>query len=123
MELIYMGKAVFVYNKETKTLTKRTPHKMNDSIDLQGTPKEVRQFMVRRKRHLEIVYTNGLEYWTERVDKSEVKHPYYIQDIIMSPDNNILISYCSIPGNEAAFYAHKFMFDPEKDQFVNQVDC
>ena len=41
----------------------------------------------------------------------------------MSPDNNILISYCSIPGNEAAFYAHKFIFDPEKDKFVNQIDC
>ena len=73
-----MGKAVFMYNKETKTLTKRASNCNKESIDFLGTAKEVRQFMVRRKRHLEIIYTNGLEYWTEKVDKSEVKHPYYI---------------------------------------------
>jgi len=41
-------------------------------------------FMVRRKLHLEIVYTNGNIYWKERVNKSEINPPYYIQDMIMS---------------------------------------
>jgi len=65
--------------------------------------KEYRQFMVRKLRHLEIIYTDGLEYWTEQVDKSEVKPPYYIADILMSNENDILLSYSAIRGNEAAF--------------------
>jgi len=31
----------------------------------------------------------------------------------MSPDSKILISYCAIPGNEAAFYAQKFVYNDE----------
>ena len=46
--------------------------------------KEYRQFMVRRKKHLEIIYTNGITYWSEIVEKSAVNHPYFVQDIMMS---------------------------------------
>ena len=41
--------------------------------------------------------------------------------MVMSPDSNILIAYCSIPCNEAAFYAHKFMYDPLKDIFISTL--
>ena len=94
-----MGKVDFVYDKKSRKLIKS--HSVIDAG--MKMVKEYRQFMVRKLRHLEIIYTDGLEYWTVQVDQSEVKPPYYIADILMSNDNGILLSYSSIRGNEAAF--------------------
>ena len=69
--------------------------------------RDANKFMVRRKRHLEMMYTDGLRFWTEKVERSEANHPYSLYDIILSPDNNTLLAYCHTTGNDkdAAFYA------------------
>lgn len=32
--------------------------------------KSYRQFLIRRKKHLEVMYTNGLNFWTEMIEGS-----------------------------------------------------
>ena len=81
MELVYMGKAMFVKDPATNKLVKQDISSEND------VAKEYRQFMVRRKKDLEIIYTNGVVYWTEKIQKSKVFSPFFIQDIMVSQDN------------------------------------
>lgn len=40
--------------------------------------KQFRQFLVRRKKHLEVLFTNGLNQWSETVPNSEIRAPHYI---------------------------------------------
>ena len=40
--------------------------------------KEYRQFMMARKHNLEILSTDGIVYWTEKIKDSLVKKPYTI---------------------------------------------
>ena len=97
-----MGKATFVVDPKTKHLEKL---KLDEKCDLSkyDQVKEYRQFMVRRRKHLEIMYTNGIVYWNQKVAKSEVKTPYFIQDIIMDKKCKTLLSYHAIPGHELSF--------------------
>ena len=54
------------------------------------------QFLVRRKRLIEIMFTNGLTFFTEAINESFSKAPYFIQDINLSENGNLLIAtYCS----------------------------
>jgi hypothetical protein len=62
MELIYIG----------KVKVKRVVNKNTDSLDVKQTIKEYRQFIISRKNHLELVYTNGLIYWAEKIEGSDV---------------------------------------------------
>ena len=61
MELIYMGKASFIMDPTTHKLVKLKKNESDLSFSL--AVKEYRQFMVRRRKHLEIIYTNGIVYW------------------------------------------------------------
>lgn len=47
----------------------------------------VRQFLIRKKCSLELMYTNGLTHWTDHVANSEVKLPFMISDVSLSKDN------------------------------------
>jgi hypothetical protein len=76
MELIYMG--------------------LSDKLDKKK--KQFRKFLVRRQRSLEIMFTNGLYYWSEMVPNSEIKHPFEIQDIILSKNFKHLLVYYSPVG-------------------------
>ena len=82
MEIIYMKKAYFRSDEISKQLVKVKDDEVSEYKFDQL--KEYRQFMVRRKKHLEIIYTNGITYWSEIVEKSAVNHPYFVQDIMMS---------------------------------------
>jgi hypothetical protein len=90
MELIYIGKCK----------VERAANKNADSIHINKTMKEYRQFIVSRKNHLEMVYTNGIIYWAEKIEGSDVKRPFFIQDIILSDNKMLLIAYCVIPGDD-----------------------
>ena len=59
-ELVYLGKAWFRANSSTKDLMKILPAEVNEDEN----NIEVRKFMIRRKRHLEMMYTNGVIFWT-----------------------------------------------------------
>jgi len=98
MELIYFGKAYFKVHHKSKMMIKLLPHQLDDNED---DIKEARVFIIRRKRHLEMMYTNGTLYWTSIVDGSQINYPYYIQDAIMSPDNTTLLAYCSVETGDA----------------------
>jgi len=74
-ELVYFGKAWFRQDPTTKLLTKI----LHCDVDFDDCRiKEVKSFIIRRKRHLEMMYTNGFLFWTDAIEKSQVKYPYYI---------------------------------------------
>lgn len=80
MELIYMGK-------------------VDINRDVPDTkPKYIRQFLIRRLRSLEIMFTNGLTHQVEPVPNSEVKYPFVISDVILGQNNQKLIVYNSVAG-------------------------
>ena len=80
MELIYMGK-------------------VDVNEDVPNTKaKFVRQFLIRRLRSLEIMFTNGLTHQVDPVPNSEVKYPFVISDVILGQDNQKLIVYNSVAG-------------------------
>ena len=82
MELIFMGKIDYNLNEPDKK------------------PKIVRQFLVRRQRSLEIMFTNGLNHWVEEIPKTEVVYPFQISDVVLSPDNYRLIVFDSVKGED-----------------------
>ena len=47
-------------------------------FERENEKKEYRQFMVARKHNLEILYTDGIVYWLEKIKDSFVKKPYTI---------------------------------------------
>jgi len=62
--------------------------------------KYVRKFLVRRKRQLELMFTNGLNHWTVYIMESAVDEPFHISDIKLSDDNRTIIVYYSLSSNE-----------------------
>ena len=65
-----MGRIIFEmgYNQSKKSWGKGKNNKsqqINDEPHIHS--KQYRQFMVSRNHHLEVLYTNGLIYWTEKV--------------------------------------------------------
>lgn len=80
MELCYMGK---VYdNAENKEI------------------QCYRQILVRRKRCLQVMFTNGLMYMTSDIPKSEANKPFVISDIMLSSNGQKLVVFYSIVGKE-----------------------
>ena len=86
MELVYMGKAIFRQDPETHKLHKQNIGHTIEELALtnKNEYKEYRQFMVRRKKHLEMIYTNGIIYWVDKIHGSQVNPPFCIQDIMVS---------------------------------------
>ena len=60
----------------------------------------VRQFLVRKKNSLELMYTNGLTHWTDHVANSEVKPPFSISDVSLSSNNATIIAYYQVYGTD-----------------------
>ena len=69
------------------------------SKHLDAKNKHFRQFLVRRQRSLEVMFTNGLYQWSERVPGSECKHPFGVSDIILSQNSAHLLAYYSPQNN------------------------
>ena len=80
MELIYMGK---VYDSV-------------DNKDVQC----YRQILVRRKRCLQVMFTNGLMYMTYDVPGSFAQKPFIISDIMLNANGDKLIVFYSIIGKD-----------------------
>jgi hypothetical protein len=57
---------------------------MGKSLKLDAKNKAFTQFLVRRQKSLEIMFTNGLYFWSEYVPDSDASHPLEISDIILS---------------------------------------
>lgn len=86
LELIYMGKVSI--DKERSAESQSPTNKA----------KSARQFLVRRIRSLEVMFTNGLTHWVEPIPNSEVEYPFVISDVILGNDNKRLIVYNSVKG-------------------------
>lgn len=89
--------------------------------------KFLRSFLIRRRRSLEVMYTNGLSHWTEFIEKSDVKAPFIISDINLSSSCNKLIAFYSVMGNEAQVSIKTFMknqynsFDFYEDSYLASI--
>lgn len=70
-------------------------------INSRTKPKVLQQFLIRRKRSLELMYTNGLCHWVTEIKGSKVESPYIISDISLSQDNRILIVFCQVKNMES----------------------
>ena len=46
------------------------------------------------------MFTNGINHWTTRIINSEVDLPFHISEIILNDDNNKIIVYYTVIGNE-----------------------
>lgn len=92
-ELIYMGK-VQVNSKNSMSSEKS---------------KNMRQFLIRRKKSLELMFTNGLNHTTSFIAHSEVQDPFHISDVMLSANNKSLIAYYSIQGNESQVFVKTFI--------------
>ena len=74
--------------------------------------------MMSRKHNLEVLYTDGVVYWIEKVKDSFVKRPYIIQDIIQNQVNKTVIAFCSIPGNDTDCFIKVFTYNRKHNKFV-----
>jgi len=81
----------------------------------------MRKFLIRRKLSLEVLYTNGLIYWTEFINQSDVSPPYNITDITLSKDNTKLIAAYSPQENESIVKLRFFKANAE-NKFVYNDD-
>jgi hypothetical protein len=72
----------------------------------------LRQFLVRRKRVLELMITNGLTFQVMEIQSSRCDPPYEISDIMLSKDNSILLAYYSLESNYKKFYVRQFEYSP-----------
>lgn len=64
-------------------------------------PKTVIEFLVRRKRSLEIMKTNGLNFTTTYITNSLVNAPIHISDSILSQNKKTIIAYYSVEGDDS----------------------
>ena len=105
MELCYMGK---IY----------------DEVLVKGEKRQLcfRQILVRRKRLLEILFTNGLIYMNVVVPESAAIKPYVISDIMLSANNSNLIVFYSILGKETSGHIKIFKYNQQKMNFVFDPD-
>lgn len=109
LEIQYMGKT---------EIQKQVPDYQNLTQQEKANTKKVyRQFLVRRKRHLEIMLTNGLTFWTEQVPQSKVTKPYYIQDMTLSKNNSTLVIQVALQDNDASFYSKIYKYNNTSNNF------
>lgn len=81
MELIYLGKSNVNRGK--------------------GKSEIARLFLIRKKHWLELFYTNGLFFWLDKIDKSEVDNPFIITEVKVSADKKKIIMFYNIKGTLA----------------------
>ena len=67
----------------------------------QSQPKVIIEFLVRRKRSLEIMRTNGLNFQTTYIANSQVNAPIHISDSILSLNKRTIIAYYSMEGDDS----------------------
>lgn len=63
------------------------------------------------------MYTNGLNFWAEVIEGSEVPQAFYIQDICLSKNQSTLLVYCTVNGLESEFMVKLFHYDPVTHKF------
>ena len=62
--------------------------------------KALRQFIVRRRRSVDILLTDGVHYWIENIPGSEVEKPYTTHTIDLSNSNKkIILVYVDRSGD------------------------
>lgn len=105
-ELLYMGKYGKTYG----------------NINNQKKDQLVQQFLVRRKRSLELMYTNGLYHSVEQINNTRVDAPQIISDITLSQNNQKLIVFFSIVGNNAQVQIKTFHWDSSAQTFLEYDD-
>lgn len=91
-ELVFMGKI-------DKSLVHFKGSSKNDMKHIY-----VRQYIIRRKRSLEIMITNGLSFQTHHIFNSMVPSPLLIYDVVLSHDKQKLIAFYSTEHGENAIY-------------------
>lgn len=117
MELHYIGKIEkFENNHNTKKLV--VPDFASAEKDEGPVKKVFRQFIVRRKRSMEIMLTNGLTYWTEPVPNSETYEPFEIIDMAISNDKRLLVIQQCIPDNPVGHQSKVFTFDSDTNNYA-----
>ena len=70
-----------------------------------------RQFLVRKKRSLELMYTNGLNCYSMKIPNSDVQPPFNVSDITLSNNGKIILAYYSVSGNDQ-YLLKTFKQDP-----------
>ena len=66
--------------------------------------------------------TNGFDYFTETIEGSEIHKPYIINDIMLSQNNQSLIAYYSIIGNETQMFIRIFKYNQNNKSFIHNKD-
>jgi len=61
--------------------------------------KTFRQVIIRKRRNIYIMLTNGIHFSMEPVPQSEVYQPYEINYCCLSPDNQTMVVYYGSPGD------------------------
>ena len=79
-------------------------------------------FLVRRKRSLEIMYTNGLYHWVEPINNTRVHPPFIISDITLSQNNQKLFVFFTMSGNSAQVQIKTFYWDYPAQTFLEYED-
>lgn len=64
--------------------------------------KFLRQFLVRRRKSLEIMLTNGIHHWVKPIDKSETNRPYVTHKVQLSQNNEKIIIYYDTEKQEGS---------------------
>ena len=70
----------------------------NEIVDITligSVDQQTRQFLVRRQRCLEVMYTNGLNFWKHLVDDSQVQQPSTIRNVMINKSNDKIIVFYS----------------------------
>ena len=111
-ELQYMGRVKLFHDQ--------SPVIPNESYKRKSENSRIfafRQFLVRRRRSLEIMITNGVSYSSVLVPQSTCYRPFEINDIILSRDNSKLIVYQSMGENESMLTIKIFRYVEESRNF------
>ena len=67
-----------------------------DSVADDHEPRIKIQFLVRRRRCLQIMFTNGLNFQTYQIDKSQESHPFFISNLKLSQNKRTIILHYSM---------------------------
>ena len=81
--------------------------------------------MVSRRNHLEILYANKSKYWVQQIKDSNIKPPFYIQDIIMSPDKQTMLTYSSNQRQGSSlpdYFTQQYTYLPDKNEWKKIID-
>lgn len=93
-------------------------------VDFKGSSSDkhqfVRQYIIRRKRTLETMVTNGLSFQTYPIQSSFVPPPMIIYDVTLSQDKQKLIAFIANEMGDNAYYKTFRLSQAKK--FVEYVD-